>query len=168
MLTSKQNRSWGKKLVYLKARVESHWRHFAHESIFVVGDKSDDRGIDGCRVAELERGQHPAEIEHLIVHEVEVEAALELLQVVLREALRPGHRRIILSSTITKLLLPRGRYRRGWFPNDIMRGGRGGERESGCDGVEEDGRGAVLVGRRMEGGMDDRGVEDVRKTEVGS
>jgi hypothetical protein len=49
-----------------------------------------------------------------------------------------------------------------------MRGGRGGERESGCDGVEEDGRGAVLVGRRMEGGMDDRGVEDVRKTEVGS
>ena len=47
----------------------------------------------GHGVAELERGQRHAELGYLAVREAEaeVEAALEVLQVVLREALRPGH-----------------------------------------------------------------------------
>jgi len=47
----------------------------------------------GHGVAELERGQRPAELGDLAVREAEaeVEAALELLQVVLREAPRPDH-----------------------------------------------------------------------------
>lgn len=47
----------------------------------------------GHGVAELERGQRPAEPGDLAVREAEaeVEAALELLQVVLREAPRPDH-----------------------------------------------------------------------------
>jgi len=47
----------------------------------------------GHGVAELERGQRPTELGDLAVREAEaeVEAALELLQVVLREASRPDH-----------------------------------------------------------------------------
>jgi hypothetical protein len=60
----------------------------------------------GHGVAELERGQRPAELGYLAVREAEaeVDAALELLQVVLREALRPGHPAVAAAAGIGRLL----------------------------------------------------------------
>lgn len=84
----------------------------------------------GHGVAELERGQRPAELGDLAVREAEaeVEAALELLQVVLREALRPGHPAVAAAG--------RGRLHHHeaaaspWLPHQTAAGG-GGRRVGG-------------------------------------
>jgi hypothetical protein len=86
----------------------------------------------GHGVAELERGQRPAELGDLAVREpkAQVEAALEVLQVVLREAPRPDHRaagvggRLDHHEAAAPARLPRQPSARGGGGGRVRGGGR--------------------------------------------